>query len=417
VPAVEPGQTSFSPDELNFLFRAVAEVPAVALAVSGGSDSTALMILAQRWMAGRETPSITVLTVDHGLREDSRTEAGKVGELARKLGFDHHILSWDGPKPQTRLQEMARKARYALLCDWCRRQGTKALLTAHTIEDQAETVIMRLARGTGIEGLGGMPIRRDLSGVMLHRPLLHLGRERLRVFLKAAGISWIEDPSNENLKFERIRVRKLWPHLALAGLTPAVLEETAFRARRADRALQQQTDSFIAAHVQAYPEGYCSADLAAFLALPDELRIRVLDRLILRYGPGARASLAGLERLETWFLEHKDKRRRTTLAGCEIAVREKLFILGREPGRIRAEPVPLLGPMIWDGRWRISGWEGNQGLSVCPVGSLSGVPRNKRLPAFVQAGLPAICDGINPIFLPFCDDSKPRTHICVEFDR
>jgi tRNA(Ile)-lysidine synthase len=375
------------------------------------------MVLAQAWRSNRPAPRITVLTVDHGLRKGSRAEAETVARQAAGLGLAHVLLHWEGEKPAARLQETARKARYQLMAGWCRSQGAGVLVTAHTVEDQAETMLMRLARGTGIEGLAGMPVQRELDGVLLYRPLLHLTRERLRTFLGARGIFWIDDPSNEDLQFERIRVRKALPALAGIGITPAALEETAFRARRADQALNAVCEDFIAAHVDRRPEGYCRVPRGAFGALPTELRIRVLDHLILIYGPGPRAALSGLERLETWFTRSDTVQKRTTLAGCEIAMRVREFLLGREPGRIPLAPVPVDGQLLWDGRWDIRTPEGRQGLNVRPVRALSGIVRNRLLPGFVQAGLPAICDGDVPVCLPHSGQACREAGVSARFLR
>ena len=209
MPAAEQPEASFTNSELNHLFRDAAGISHVALAVSGGSDSTALMALAQQWAKQlSQPPRLSVLTVDHGLREGSFAEAESVAQWAKALGVEHTILRWIGDKPTSRIQETARQARYDLMTEWCRSHGAAALLIAHNIEDQAETIIMRLARGTGIEGLAGMHRVRLIDGTALYRPLLHLSRERLRSFLRARGQRWIDDPSNENTQFERVRIRK-----------------------------------------------------------------------------------------------------------------------------------------------------------------------------------------------------------------
>ena len=399
--AAERAEAAFSRDELNHLFRDLAGADHIALAVSGGSDSTALMLLVHAWARGQtQPPQVSVLTVDHGLRDGSGAEAEAVSQWTRTLGQQHAVLSWSGEKPSTRIQERARQARYKLLTQWCKENGAAVFLTAHTIEDQAETIVMRLARGTGIEGFAGMRRSSLLDGIILRRPLLNISRQRLRAYLQAQNHSWIDDPSNENSQFERIRVRKAWPEIERAGLTAYALHETAYRALRADNALHAICDDFIAAEVQRFPEGYCAVDLQSFRKLPDELRIRVLDRLTLIYGAGQRAELAALERLEGWVSIVEPQRKRATLAGCLIALRQKSILFGREPGRISHVPMALRGQGVWDGRWQISVDSPLAELNVRPASLVSGVPRVKSLPAFVQAGMPAIFDGEKPVFLP-----------------
>lgn len=418
MPAVERPDAPFSTSsELNAIFRAVTGAGHVALAVSGGSDSMALMQLAHLWAKQAATPArLTVLTVDHGLRSGSLEEAQKVASWARQLGLPHSLLNWAGPRPHSGLQEKARAARYALMTAWCKANGADVLMTAHTAEDQAETLVMRLARGTGVEGLGGIPAVRVIEGVACHRPLLGLSRQALRDFLGRVGQEWIDDPSNENIQFERIRVRKLRPRLEEAGLTAQALSQTALRAGRADRALQAATGDFLAAHVQRFEQGYAAIDLAAFSSLPEEIRIRALDRLIQTYGAGERAELAALERLVGWFGADSPGAR-ATLGGAEIACRERLFVVGREPGRIGSAPVPLENPLVWDGRWHITATVPMDNLNVRPVAEVRGIARIKTLPAFVQAGLPAICSGDEPVFLPFWSPAHGNSGFSARFCR
>jgi tRNA(Ile)-lysidine synthase len=402
VPAAKPEPLPFSSPEIHALFVAVESEPHIALAVSGGSDSLALMQLAKLWAEQAVQPlRLSVLTVDHGLRAQSGAEAAQVAAWASEIGLPHARLLWEGPKPQTGIQAAARDARYRLLIDWCKANGATALLTAHTIEDQAETLIMRLARGTGVEGLGGVRNLSSRDGIRIFRPLISQSRQRLRSFLSHLGRNWIEDPSNDDQRFERIRVRKGWSELEKLGLTVKALDETAHRARRADSALHVVSDEFIAAHVMRHDEGYCEVDLAQFLRLPQELRIRVLDRLIHCYGGGGRPELASLERLEAWFSMSDQQAKRHTLGGAQIALRDKAFLVGREPGRINPLPVPLAGSLFWDHRWQIDGPTLGQGFVVRPAGTVPALPRDKRLPAFVQASLPVVFEGEIPIYMPF----------------
>ena len=203
--------------ELASLFAPLASFDLLILAVSGGADSVALMHLIARWSAkaAKPRPRIVVATVDHGLRAESREEAKWVGAQARKLGFTHELLAWEGAKPQTGIQDAARGARYGLLAElaWRLSAGEvrTAIVTAHTEDDQAETFLMRLARGSGLDGLTGMSAARLLGrgdNIELVRPLLGVAGARLRATLEAKGLSWLEDPSNDSDRFERVRVRK-----------------------------------------------------------------------------------------------------------------------------------------------------------------------------------------------------------------
>ena len=243
------------PDELDGLFARVLEARAgegVALAVSGGSDSTALMVLFADWLRqrGADPAAHTVLTVDHRLRPKSAAEAEAVAGLAAKLGFPHATLVWEGPKPQTGLQAAAREARYRLMGEHLRAHGIATLLTAHTRDDQAETLLMRLARGSGLDGLAGIAPSARMGPLLVLRPLLDIPKARLRATLEARGIPWIEDPSNQSPAFERTRLRAAGDALAALGLTSDMLALSARRLQRARAALDSITDSFC-----AEPEG------------------------------------------------------------------------------------------------------------------------------------------------------------------
>src|SRR5262249_31253003 len=189
---------AIAPSEAKTLFADLQALPVIALAVSGGPDSTALMLLAARWRDSLKTkPKLVAVTVDHGLRKESKTEAAAVARLARKLNVAHRTVRWNGRKPATGLQEKARVVRYRL------RGGAAHILTAHTLDDQAETVLIRMSRGSGLTGLGAMtrtaPLPPDgKSTIVLVRPLLDIAKVRLIATLDAAKIPYADDPSNRN---------------------------------------------------------------------------------------------------------------------------------------------------------------------------------------------------------------------------
>ena len=211
---------------------------ALLLAVSGGPDSVALMLLAARWPRRAAGVKITVATVDHGLRENSRDEALQVGRWAGALGFDHRLLIWDGPKPATRIQETARAARYALLCACAREIAREcAVVTAHHADDQAETILFRLTRGSGVAGLSGMASASTRGGVRLLRPLLDVPKAALEAICDEAGHPFFRDPANENTRFARARLRALNATLSAQGLDRGALLRLGGRAARAESAL------------------------------------------------------------------------------------------------------------------------------------------------------------------------------------
>ncbi len=206
---------------------------------SGGPDSTALVGLMAAW-ASRHSATLATATIDHGLRDGSAAEALAVHSQAASFGVAHAILTWDGDKPTTGVQDAARDARYALLAQEACRIGADTLVTAHTLDDQAETIMMRLAHGSGLDGLRGMRPLSTRDGLDLARPLLTIAKSRLVATCKANGWACVSDPLNTDPRFARPRWRKLMPLLAAEGLTPERLAKFAERAGAADDAVLAQ---------------------------------------------------------------------------------------------------------------------------------------------------------------------------------
>jgi tRNA(Ile)-lysidine synthase len=292
----------------------------VLLAVSGGPDSSALMHAAAALGA-----SVQVATVDHGLRPDSGPEAEGVGRAARALGLPHAVLTWAGPKPGTGLQDAARAARYRLLAAHAEAVGAGLVLTGHTQDDQAETVLMRLAAGSGPAGLAGMRTERPLApGITLGRPFLALPKATLTAWCVARGIPHVRDPANADPRFARARLRATWAALEREGLSPARLARLAERAARDDDALRAAAEQALAAALLPAKNTDAAAlhlDGAALAALPEALALRGLDTALTRAGAGPRR----LERLESLVLDallpalRRREPIRRTLAGILVA--------------------------------------------------------------------------------------------------
>ncbi|MEM8647950.1 MAG: tRNA lysidine(34) synthetase TilS [Pseudomonadota bacterium] len=297
----------------------------VALAVSGGADSTALMLAASR---RPDASSFWVLTVNHGLRAQAAAEADQVANWARALGLKYHVLTWQDPKPETGLQAAARAARYRLLTDWCSANGVATIITAHTLDDQAETVLMRLKRGSGVDGLAGMAKESRRSGIRLLRPFLAITHAELVASLEAADHPWIEDPSNQDEKYERIQIRNSSEQLAAFGLTPQKLVTTARRMTRAREALDQATTDLLAVCADVSEFGFCRLSAEALGGAPDELAIRSLARCIQAIGGGDwPPGDEPLERLLSWFRAGAPEA--TTLGGCRLVKRGADVLVGR----------------------------------------------------------------------------------------
>jgi tRNA(Ile)-lysidine synthase len=337
VPAAEPSAVSRA--EAARLFADLAEAPVLVLAVSGGPDSTALLLLAARWRAALKAgPQLIAVTVDHGLRAEAAYEAAAVGRLAAELGVVHRIVNWPGPKPDTGLQAAARAARYRVLGTAAQQAGASHILTAHTLDDQAETVLMRLARGSGLTGLAAMARLTPLGrGITLVRPLLDTPKARLIATLDEAGIDYARDPSNENTRFTRARLRALMPALAAEGLDTARLAQFAGRAARADAALEAAAhDAFGRLRLNAQRgDGLFAFAAPGFRALPREIALRVLGRAVAQVGDEGRVELGKLESLLQALDASGPPRLRRTLAGACVTLHGGRLTIERAPARRR----------------------------------------------------------------------------------
>ncbi len=302
--ASAPENTPIHDDELAALFQLLEASRRIILAVSGGVDSTALMVLFARWARqigpiGQYAVHPLVITVDHGLRAEAAAEARLVARQAGTLGFSHRTLCWIGDKPAADLQNAARIARYKLLRQAAETEGADTIVTAHTRDDQAETFLLALARGSGVYGLAAMPPARDEHGIRLVRPLLSMPKSRLIATLETAGIGWSEDPSNQNPRFRRIAMRAAGSDLSALGLTPATLAATADRMARAASALDVYADRLIAAAAEIHLSGYIQIDLEQFKQEPDEVALRAFARLLRALSGGPHVTR--LDRLERLF--------------------------------------------------------------------------------------------------------------------
>jgi len=343
-PRPRAGQRGVSSAEAAALFADLASLPALVLGVSGGPDSTALLLLAARWRKRlRRGPRLLAVTVDHGLRPEAAAEARVVKQLAAALGIAHRTVRWRGEKPRTGIQAAARSARYRLLAAVAGKAGARHILTAHTLDDQAETILLRLARGSGLAGLSGMARSVPLPGgdgaLTLVRPFLAVAKSRLVATLRAAGIPYVEDPANADPRFTRARLRTLMPVLAAEGLDAGKLAVLARRVARAEAAHEAAVAAALSyvSLTEWSNSGPIMLDPRRFAALPGEVALRLLGRAIGQVGDEGPVELGKLETLfdaiqEGWASRaRKQDRLRRTLAGA-------LVILGQDALRIERAP-------------------------------------------------------------------------------
>ncbi|MEP7029744.1 MAG: tRNA lysidine(34) synthetase TilS [Pseudolabrys sp.] len=343
MPPVKTASKPISATEAKSLFSNLATFPALLLAVSGGPDSTALMALAARWRkALKVKPKLLAVTVDHGLRAEAKREAANVAKLARKLGLAHRTLKWSGKKPKTGLQEAARQARYRLMADAARKFGAAHIVTAHTLDDQAETVLIRMSRGSGIAGLGAMARLTKLpgdakGGIKLARPLLDIPKLRLIATLKAEKITFAEDPSNRDPRFTRVRMRDLMPQLASEGLDARRLALLARRLKRADAAIEAFVDAATETLAVAPSKAMTlTFEAGGFFSLPAEIALRVLGRAVTKLGDEGPVELGKLEALKAALdsaQKASNKPFRRSLAGALVTLQNLKITVERAPPR------------------------------------------------------------------------------------
>ncbi len=291
-----------SADEAFDLLQPLVEASGVVLAVSGGPDSIALMHLAaaatrHAAQRGIGLPRFMVGTVDHRLRPQAREDVEIVIGQARALGLPAHRLAWEDPKPERGVQEAARAARYALLTDLARREGASHLVTAHTLDDQAETVLFRLSRGSGPAGLAGMRPRVARGGLVHVRPFLGVAKARLVAACRAGGWAFVEDPSNHDPRFARSRWRALMPALAAEGLDADRIATLARRMQRLDEALFAKGEAARVAACRLWQSDLRIFSLRNLLDEPDAVLIRVIEQSLTDFAAPGPPRLKRLEAL------------------------------------------------------------------------------------------------------------------------
>lgn len=351
----------------------------LAVAVSGGGDSLAMLGLACDWAESRHC-RIHALTVDHGLRPGSDEEALLVAREAMRMGAQHETLAWTGWDGRGNLQAAARDARYALMRGVCKRQGIGAILLGHTQDDQAETVLMRLARGSGVDGLSAMSEGRYGRDDIL-RPVLDESRADLRIWLTRQGMRWIEDPSNDDPRYDRVRARRLLTQLAPFGIDAGRLAETATAMSRARRALLARAAD-VADRIVTDRGGLLIFDLDGLEQIEQETRLRLVAHgLACLSGAPYKPRLASLSAT----LDRAFEGQGGTLQGCRlIPVRNQLLIV-REFNSVEALACAADGQQVWDARWCIDA-PGQPGATVRALGA-AGMAQWDRPAAFPHAAL------------------------------
>ena len=325
-----------------------APLTRLGVAVSGGVDSVALLHLLHDWAKPRGV-ALFAVTVDHGLRPESAAEAAQVAAVCAAMGVPHDTLHWTGWDKRGNLPDQARRARLALIAEWAQARGIATVALGHTADDQAETFLMRLARGSGVDGLSGMAVWRRALGVAWVRPLMGQSRAALRHCLRARAISWVDDPSNDDLRYDRIKARKMLGALADLGIGAEGLAQTAGRLAGARAALEHYTDD-LAQRCVHIAQGDVILSQAGLAAAPLDLQYRLVARAIgwvasAEYRPrmaAMQAVVAGLHRGE-----------KSALGGCLLVPKSGEIRIFREFQAVRA--CRAAPGALWDGRWILRG--------------------------------------------------------------
>ncbi|MEM7620586.1 MAG: tRNA lysidine(34) synthetase TilS [Pseudomonadota bacterium] len=343
---------------------------AFAVAVSGGADSIALLYLLKSWQEHFNTPSnptnkkiilrsapeIHILTVDHGLRKGSEKEAQFVKDIALKMSFIHQTLFWSEPKPETGIQQAARNARYNLMTSYCHQHDIPCLLLAHHQDDQVETVLMRLQRGSGLDGLCGMHPSSSRTGIKIFRPLLSVCKQNLITFLKEREISWCEDPSNANDAFERVRIRQTRKHFEDIGINTQTIALSASRLQRVWQTLENQLDKIWPSLVSIQDAGFAVMQKTQFLELDDELAIRSLKRLLECIGRReTMPQLVKLENVLNQIRRNANSSESVSLSGCIITSTREIYTISRELRSTENLEISLKPGQVdvWDRRFKV----------------------------------------------------------------
>ena len=296
----------------------------IAVAVSGGADSLCLTLLLKKWI-DKKNIKLLALTVDHGLRKESQKEAQGVHRQLKKWGIAHQVLTWKGIKPKTRVEELARQARYDLLQKACVKNKIQHLFLAHHVEDQSETFWARLAHKSGLDGLCGMQEISLLKDLVLVRPLLSFSKKEIVNYLEENKISWVEDPMNYNPLYERVLWRSRQPDLSKMGLRTDIITSCTKRLARVKQAIDFYTDSFIKNSVLLSPMGYAFIGKMAWEMAPIEIRLRSL--LFLLPIISGQNKIISLESVENLLARGC---RSATLGGCQILFHKKGVFIARE---------------------------------------------------------------------------------------
>ena len=389
----------------------------IAIAVSGGVDSMVLMNLAKE-SDFLNDKNVFILVVDHGLRAESKQEAKFVKNEAKKLGFPTRILKWKGSKPNKRIQEEARNKRYSLLINFCRENNINNLYLAHHLDDQIETFLFRMFRGSGLQGLTSFSSSYERNGLTLIRPLIDTPKSELISYARRKKINWVEDPSNENQKYDRVKLRKVLPLIYKEGFDKKVFLKSVKKLRLANQALDQITKEFVLQYVIINKNISVFIKKELFLTAPEDVQLRVLQNTI-RIFSGERyysPNYLKILNLMNWARNDNNISAKT-LGGTIFRKRKGGLILYKEVKKLNdIKPIKLSKSKYkaWDNRFLIKinksvkgeiSYLGNEGVKILKSKKILGKKGFNGIPLTALYSIPAMWDGKRLISAPFFDYS------------
>tara|TARA_B110000438_G_scaffold294219_1_gene335294 strand:- start:495 stop:1778 length:1284 start_codon:yes stop_codon:yes gene_type:complete len=402
------------------IFSFLSNKKRIALAVSGGRDSCALMLLISKWLSIKKINiEVHVLTVNHKLRKDSDSECQQVSEIANAYGFNHQILVWEHKEIKASIQEKAREARYKLMLEYIEENMIDALLTGHTLDDQVETFIMRLSKGSGLDGLRSIQEVRDIDGVLLYRPLLSITRNMTTEILKSSNREWIDDPYNQDQKFERIKIRKNIHHLENLNISSENISKSINRLARSQQAIQHTVNYLFHELVEINYLGYITIKKHKFDQCPEDLAIRIIERCLRIVNGEKRVSLSSLEKVYIDLIRTKKSK---TINGCVIKVLKYKYIITREIRDIRFIDLKLGDEIIWDNRFNINLKSGaHSNFTIKNLGRSNNLGESlkntyfENLPSYIIDSLPGGFIKDKLVLLPNIHNIYSSSNLIVKF--
>ena len=369
----------------------------LVVAVSGGSDSLALTFLLNDYVA-KHGGKLIALTVDHGLRPESAAEAAMVSAVLTKHGIYHEILTWRGEKPRTSVEEKAREARYDLLFSYMRERGLLHLFVAHTRDEQAETFLLRMRRGSGVDGLSSMRPEVLYRDLRVLRPLLGFSKDELRDYLTEKRIDWVDDPSNFDISYDRVKVRQLLKIMRDYGLGAECIDRAVLGIRRAKDAIDDYAAKAMAETLSLHSCGFIALDAEKLLLHPKEVVFRVLSRII--FVISGNHVPVRMEKISSLADKLSSVGNGITLGGCFIKQYRGKVVFVRE--------VSFLPPRIAfadKGRWghftvSAPGFHGFLGALGADGYAQIREKTRKRYFSAVTYGLPALFHDKKVVFVP-----------------